>query len=127
MAIHKFTRAILNGEPLPIFGDGSTQRDYTYIDDIIDGVVRCVDTPFDFEVFNLGEHHTTSLSELIGLIEEATGREAKLDRQPLQPGDVTITFADIAHAREKLGYSPRFTMEEGIGRFVAWYRTQNQL
>ena len=124
MAIHKFTRAILNGEPMPMFGDGSTQRDYTYIDDIIDGVVRCVDTPFDYEVFNLGEHHTTRLKDLISLIEACTGREAKIDRQPMQPGDVTITFADIEHARGKLGYNPRFSMEEGIRRFVDWYRGQ---
>lgn len=124
MAIHKFTRAMLNGASLPMFGDGSTQRDYTYIDDIIDGVVRCVDTPFDYEIFNLGEHHTTSLKDLIALIERATGCTARIDRQPLQPGDVTITYADISHAREKLGYNPHFSMEEGIERFVNWYRDQ---
>ena len=122
MAIHKFTKMILAGDPIPMFGDGSTYRDYTYIDDIIDGVMRCVDTPFDYEIFNLGESHTTSLRELITLIERHTGREAIIDEQPMQAGDVEKTYANVDHAREKLGYAPRFTMDEGIKRFVAWYR-----
>ncbi len=121
MAIHKFTKMTLAGEPIPMFGDGSTYRDYTYIDDIIDGVVRCVDTPLDYEIFNLGESHTTSLRELITLIERHTGREAIIDEQPMQAGDVEKTYANVDHAREKLGYAPRFTMDEGIERFVAWY------
>lgn len=122
MAIHMFTKKILEGAPLPMFGDGSTQRDYTYVDDIIDGVVRCVDRPFDYEIFNLGEHHTTSLSELIVLIEKHTGKKANIDRRPIQPGDVEITYADITLAREKLGYAPRFGMDEGIARFVQWFK-----
>ncbi len=124
MAIHKFTKAILNGDTLPMFGDGSTKRDYTYIDDIIDGVVRCVDRPFPYEIFNLGEHHTTSLRELIDLIAKHVGKPAKIEPQPNQPGDVEITFADIDHARERLGYTPVFTMDEGIRRFVEWFRSQ---
>jgi len=124
MAIHKFTRAILRGEPLPFFGDGSALRDYTYIDDIIDGVVRCVDRPFDYEIFNLGESHTTTLTELVALLEKHTGKTAILDRKPAQPGDVELTFADVSHARELLGYNPSFSMDEGIARFVAWYRAQ---
>ncbi len=124
MAIHKFTKAILNGDPLPMFGDGSTKRDYTYIDDIIDGVVRCVDRPFPYEIFNLGEHHTTSLRDLIELIAKHAGKPARIEPQPNQPGDVEITFADIGHARERLGYAPVFTMDEGIRRFVEWYRSQ---
>jgi len=126
MAIHKFTKMILAGEPIPMFGDGSTYRDYTYIDDIIDGVVRCVDTPFDYEIFNLGESHTTSLRELITLIERHTGREAIIDEQPMQAGDVEKTYANVDHAREKLGYAPRFTMDDGIKRFVKWYQDQNE-
>jgi UDP-glucuronate 4-epimerase len=122
MAIHKFVKMILAGEPIPMFGDGSTLRDYTYIDDIIDGVVRCVDRPFDYEIFNLGESHTTSLKELIELLEKHTGTEAIIDRQPMQPGDVVKTYANVDHAREKLGYNPRFSMDEGIARFVTWYR-----
>lgn len=122
MAIHMFTKALLNGEAVPMFGDGSTRRDYTYIDDIIDGVVRCVDRPFRFEIFNLGEHHTTTLRELIDLVAKHTGKAARIDQKPIQPGDVEITYADIDHARELLGYNPTFSMDEGIRRFVAWYR-----
>jgi len=124
MAIRMFVRNLLEGRAIPMFGDGSTRRDYTYIDDIIDGVVRCVDRPFRYEIFNLGESHTTSLAELIELIAKHTGKPALIDRRPLQPGDVDITYADVSHARELLGYAPRFTMDEGIGRFVAWYRAE---
>lgn len=127
MAIHKFTRAILAGESVPMFGDGSTRRDYTYIDDIIDGVVRCVDRPFRYEIFNLGEQHTTSLRELIAMIERHAGRPARIESLPRQAGDVEITFADITHAREQLDYQPRFAMDEGIRRFVAWFRAEQEV
>lgn len=127
MAIHMFTKKVLRGESLPMFGDGSTRRDYTYIDDIIDGVVRCVDRPFRYEIFNLGESHTTSLAELIELVGKHAGVAPVIDRQPLQPGDVEITYADVSHARELLGYNPRFSMDEGIARFVAWYRDRHGL
>jgi UDP-glucuronate 4-epimerase len=122
MAIHQFTKRILEGRPVPMFGDGTTQRDYTYIDDIIDGVIHCVDKPFRYEIFNLGEHYTTSLRDLIDLIARHCGRPAIIDPQPLQPGDVTITYADVTHARDLLGYNPKVGMEEGIRRFVAWYK-----
>lgn len=124
MAIHKFTKMILAGDPIPMFGDGSSQRDYTYIDDIIQGVVRAVDTPFDYEIFNLGESHTTTLRELITLIERHTGKEAVIDQQPMQPGDVEATYANVDHAREKLGYAPRTSMDDGIARFVTWYHAE---
>jgi len=124
MAIHKFTRLISTGQPVPRFGDGSTRRDYTYIDDIIDGVVRCIDKPFRYEIFNLGESRTTSLSDLIDLIAKHAGKPARIDELPLQPGDVAITYADIAHARDLLGYDPKFAMEDGVRRFVEWYRAQ---
>ncbi len=122
MAIHKFVKAIDRGEPLPMYGEGTTRRDYTYIDDIIDGVVRSVDTPFRFEIFNLGEQRTTSLRELIGIVERHVGKPARIDRQPLQPGDVEITYADVSKAKSMLGYSPQFSLDEGVRRFVAWYR-----
>jgi len=125
MAIHKFVRMTLQGEPIPFFGDGSSRRDYTYIDDIVDGVVRSLDRCEGYEIYNLGEATTTSLAELVGLIKEACGVEPILDRQPNQPGDVPITFADVSKAREKLGYQPSMTVREGLERFVAWYRTQN--
>jgi UDP-glucuronate 4-epimerase len=122
MAIHMFTKAILEGKPVAMFGDGSMRRDYTYIDDVIDGLVRCVDRPFRYEIFNLGEHHTTSLRELIDLIAKHCGKPARIEQKPKQPGDVEITYADIDHAREMLGYNPQFTMDEGIARYVAWYK-----
>ena len=122
MAIHKFTRLIDQGQPVPMFGDGSSQRDYTYVDDIMDGLVKAVDTPFRYEIFNLGEHHTTSLRELINLIGRHLGKEPVIKPLPLQAGDVPITYADIAKAREMLDYAPKFSMDEGVRRFVAWYR-----
>ena len=124
MAIHKFARLMLDGKPIPMFGDGSMQRDFTYIDDIIDGVVRAVDRPFPYEIFNLGESQTTCLRDLIALIAAALGREAQVRELPEQPGDVRMTCADIRHAQELLGYAPRVSMEEGVARFVAWLREQ---
>ncbi|MEM1452629.1 MAG: GDP-mannose 4,6-dehydratase [Planctomycetota bacterium] len=124
MAIHKFVRKTLNGEPLPFFGDGTTRRDYTYVDDIIDGVLRSIDRCEGYEVYNLGESRTTSLAELVDLIGKVCGVEPVLDRQPMQPGDVIVTYADVSKAREKLGYDPNTTVEEGLQRFVAWYRKQ---
>ncbi len=126
MAIHKFTRLIEDGEPVPMFGDGSTRRDYTYIDDIIDGLIRCVDRPFSYEIFNLGESQTTRLRDLIDLIARQLGKPAHIEVQPLQPGDVTVTYADVTKAKNLLGYAPQFDMEEGIRRFVDWFRKQRQ-
>lgn len=126
MAIHKFTRLLLDGAPIPVFGDGSTERDYTYIDDIVDGVVKAADTPLGYAVLNLGEHHTTSLNSLIETIEHATGREAILRRLPEQPGDVRMTCADIGRARQLIGYAPKCTIVEGVTRFVAWLREQEE-
>ena len=129
LAIHKFTRLISEGKTIPVFGDGSTRRDYTYIDDIIQGVLAAVHydkTPF--EVVNLGESQTTSLSELIAHLEEALGKKAIIDRLPLQPGDVPITYACIDKARNLLNYRPVVPVSQGIPRFVAWYKThQNAL
>lgn len=121
LAIHKFTRLIHEGKPIPVFGDGSTARDYTYVSDIVDGVFACTQREFGFAVFNLGESQTVTLSRLIELIEAALGRKAVLDRQPLQPGDVPITYADIAKARAQLGYHPRVTIEQGIPLFADWF------
>src|SRR5207253_704449 len=121
LAIHKFARLISRGEPIPVFGDGTTRRDYTYIDDIIGGVRAAVDYgTSDYEVFNLGESRTVELRELIALLEKELDRHAVIDRQPAQPGDVPQTFADITKARKLLGYDPRTQVEEGIKRFVEW-------
>lgn len=126
LAIHKFTRLIDAGRPIPVFGDGSTARDHTHIEDILTGILACTRREFGFEIFNLGESRTVKLSELIGLIEKALGKKAVIDRQPLQPGDVPITYADISKARAKLGYNPKVKVEEGIQLFVDWYRKNGQ-
>jgi UDP-glucuronate 4-epimerase len=123
LAIHKFARLISKGEPIPVFGDGTTRRDYTYVDDIIAGVRASMDYEGSaYEVFNLGESRTVSLSELIALLERELGQRAVIDRQPPQPGDVPQTFADVSKARRLLGYDPQTPIEEGIRRFVEWFR-----
>jgi UDP-glucuronate 4-epimerase len=122
LAIHKFTRLIDSGRPIPVFGDGSTARDHTHIDDILEGVMACTRREFGFEIFNLGESRTVKLAGLIDLIEQALGKTAVIDRQPLQAGDVPLTFADISKARQMLGYNPRVKVEDGIPLFVDWYR-----
>jgi UDP-glucuronate 4-epimerase len=126
LAIHKFTRLIEAGRPIPVFGDGSTARDHTHIADILEGIIACTRHEFGFEIFNLGESRTVKLRELIALIETALGKQAIIDRQPLQPGDVPITYADISKARARLGYNPRVKVEEGIRLFVDWYRKNVQ-
>jgi len=123
LAIHKFARLIRDGKPIPVFGDGSTARDYTYIDDILEGVLACTRQNFGYEIFNLGESQTVKLNYLIELLEKALGRTATVSRQPLQPGDVPLTCADISKARARLGYQPSVTIERGIPRFVEWFNS----
>jgi UDP-glucuronate 4-epimerase len=123
LAIHKFARLIDAGKPIPVFGDGSSRRDYTYIDDIIQGVRAAIDySDSGYEVINLGESRTVELRELISLLERELDTEAKIDRQPLQPGDVPQTYADIEKARRLLNYNPQTAIEEGIRKFVRWFR-----
>jgi UDP-glucuronate 4-epimerase len=123
LAIHKFSRLISEGKPIPVFGDGSMRRDYTYIDDIIQGVRAAIDyDQTNYEVFNLGESETTELSELISLLERNLDVHAIIDRQPLQPGDVPSTYADISKARKLLNYHPTTKIADGIPKFVEWFR-----
>ena len=125
LAIHKFARLISEGEPIPVFGDGTTRRDYTFVEDIVAGVRAAMDYEgSNYEVVNLGGSRTVSLSELIALLERELGRKARLDRQPPQPGDVPQTYADVTKARRLLGYDPRTPIEEGIRRFVEWFREE---
>jgi UDP-glucuronate 4-epimerase len=121
LAIHKFARLITDGKPIPVFGDGSTARDYTFIEDIVAGVLACTTREFGFEIINLGESQTVKLSCLIELLEKALGKKAVIDRQPTQPGDVPMTFADISKAQKVLGYQPRVKIEQGIPLFVEWF------
>lgn len=122
LAIHKFTAAIHCGQTIPQYGDGSTRRDYTYIDDIVQGVAGALryDGPA-FDIFNLGENQTTTLSELILEIEKALGKKAVIERLPEQQGDMPLTAADITKARQLLGYNPQTKIRDGIPKFVEWY------
>ena len=122
MAIHKFTRLIDQGEKIPIFGDGSSRRDYTYIDDLIDGILGVVRCHKGFEIYNLGESQTTSLKELIRLIEKALSKKANIETLETQPGDVSVTYADITKAKQMLKYHPKVKMKKGIQCFVEWYK-----
>ena len=125
LAIHKFAKLISEGKPIPVFGDGSTRRDYTHIDDIIAGVRAAVDYDrTNYEVINLGESRTVELRELIALIENELGTRAEIDRQPPQPGDVPQTFADISKARRLLNYHPQTQIEIGIERFIEWFKSR---
>ena len=125
LAIHKFTKMILEEKSIPFYGDGNTKRDYTYIDDIVDGILKSMDYLFKnqdvYEIFNLGESHVVSLKEMVETIEKVLGKKAVLDKQPMQPGDVEKTYADISKAKEILGYNPKTNFEDGIKKFVDWY------
>ncbi|HEY7472831.1 MAG TPA: NAD-dependent epimerase/dehydratase family protein [Gemmatimonadota bacterium] len=125
MAIHAFTRRLFGGDAIPVFGDGSMERDFTYVDDVVGGVTAAVDLVLGgtvFHIVNLGESRPVRLADLVAALEQATGREARIDRRPVPAGDVERTFADVTRARELLGYEPRTALPEGLRRFVAWYR-----
>jgi UDP-glucuronate 4-epimerase len=135
MAMWIFTKAILAGEPITLFNHGEMRRDFTYIDDIVSGVVACLDSPppddgtakaggsvAPHRLYNIGNHRSEELRRMVSLIEQACGREAKIELEPLQPGDVPDTFADIAAIQEDLGFQPSTTIDQGIPRFVQWYR-----
>ncbi len=125
LAIHKFAQLISDGKPIPVFGDGTTRRDYTYIDDILAGVRAAIDyDKTNYEVINLGESRTVELRELIALLEKELDLRAVIERQPMQPGDVPQTFADISRARELLGYNPQTQIEDGLRLFVEWFRNK---
>ncbi len=123
LAIHKFTKSIWQGEEIPVFGDGTTARDYTFYSDILDGYFAALDRPepFGYEIFNLGNSNPIKLHALIELIEGALGRKARIRREPEQPGDVPLTYADISKAHRLLGYQPKVTITEGIPLFCKWY------
>ncbi|MFQ5700609.1 MAG: GDP-mannose 4,6-dehydratase [Acidobacteriota bacterium] len=125
MAIHKFARLIMAGKRIPRYGDGTTQRDYTYIDDILDGVLKAIDRVKGYAIYNLGESKSVTLAYLIRLLEREIGRPASVEALPEQPGDVKRTCADISRARADLDYDPRVPIEEGIRRFVAWLRAES--
>ena len=124
MAIASFARKILLGQPITLFGDGSSARDYTYVADIVDGLLGALACPVEFGIYNLGGEHPVSLAELVAALEKAAGKRAVIQRQPMQPGDVERTSADLTRARKDLGYSPKVPLEEGLRRTVAWVREE---
>jgi UDP-glucuronate 4-epimerase len=122
LAIHKFAQRIEAGKPIELFGDGSSARDYTYVTDIVDGIMACVRGTFGYEIFNLGGSNPTKLSRLVELLESALGKKALVERKPEQPGDVPQTWADVSKSGRLLGYAPKVKIEEGIPLFVDWFR-----
>lgn len=129
LAIHKFTKMILKDEPIPFYGTGETYRDYTYIDDIIDGIMKSVEYLKNnenvYEIINLGESEPVSLKEMVEVIEESLGKKAILNILPMQPGDVDKTYADISKAKNLIGYDPKTDFKSGIAKFVEWYKKEN--
>ncbi|HEY0008217.1 MAG TPA: SDR family NAD(P)-dependent oxidoreductase [Tepidisphaeraceae bacterium] len=121
LAIHKFTRLITAGKQVPFFGDGSTSRDYTFVDDTVSGIIAALEKTEKFRIYNLGGSHPVSLNDLIEELERAIGKKAILDRKPAQPGDVERTFADLTRSKSEIGYEPKITLAEGLKRFVAWF------
>jgi UDP-glucuronate 4-epimerase len=121
LAIHKFTKLIMEGKPLPFYGDGSTERDYTYIDDVVDGILSAMYNLKGYDIFNIGESKTISLTKMVATLENILGKKAILETLPMQPGDVEKTYADVSKAKQALGYNPTFSFENGIKEFVDWY------
>ena len=122
MAPYKFIDRISRGVQISKFGDGTTSRDYTYIDDIVDGVVRSIDRPYGYQIVNLGKGSGTTLNEFISLVEKHVGRKARIKLMPAQMGDVPFTNADVSKANRLLGYSSKVSVEEGIRRTVEWFK-----
>ena len=128
LAIHKFTKTILNGKPIGMYGDGTTSRDYTYVDDTVQGIIGAMKyDKTNFEIFNLGNNYSVSLRELIDSIEKITGKKATIEQLPDQPGDVPKTFADISKAKALLGYSPATKLNEGLEKFYKWFSQHEAL
>ena len=126
MAIHKFSRKIMNGEPIPFFGDGSTRRDYTFVSDIVDGILAALDRAEGYHIYNLGGSDTTTLTELVVAIEQVLCRTAIIDRRPEQPGDMLTTFADISLAQTELDYRRKVPLVAGLRRFANWYLAERE-
>ncbi len=124
MAIYSFTEKVMKGEELPVFAMGESSRDYTYIGDIVDGVILSMENMGGYRVYNLGESQVTKLLDLVKMIERATGKKAKVNLLPSQPGDVDITYADVSKARSEIGYSPITPIEKGVEIFVDWFIKQ---
>ena len=126
MAYYSFTKKILKGEPIDLYNFGDMHRDFTYIDDIIDGVVKCIDLPNGCHIFNLGNNNPESLHTLVELIEQETGKKAKINLLPMPEGEIIETYADIEESKKVLGFYPKTSLAEGIGNFVNWFRQYHE-
>jgi len=122
-----FAQAIMAGRPIAVFNHGDMQRDFTYVDDIVEGTLRVLDRPVPYAVYNIGNHTPVGLLDYIAALEKALGRKARLEMKPMQPGDVPATMADVSALQADIGYRPKTTVEEGIPRFVEWYRSYYRL
>ena len=122
MAMFIFTKKIIEGQPIPVYNNGKMKRDFTYIDDIVSGTMSCIDKNYECEVFNLGNHRSEKLMDMIGMIEDELGKKAIIDFQPIQPGDVKESFADISKAEKYLGFKPTTNINIGIKKFISWYK-----
>lgn len=122
MAYFKFTKNIIEGTPIEMYGDGSTKRDYTFVEDIVSGIIAALDNPKRFEVYNLGNSKTVELKYFIEVLEKHIGKKAVIKQKPIPKGDVLITYADLSKSKKKLKYSPKTNIEEGLKRFVEWYK-----
>jgi UDP-glucuronate 4-epimerase len=122
MAYYKFTNALLEGKEVTRFGDGSMKRDFTFVDDIVPGVLAALDKPLDFEIVNLGNSKPVELNRFIAVIEKAVGKKANVKELPVPAGDVPVTYADVSKAKRLLGWEPKVTVEEGVPKFVEWYK-----
>ncbi len=128
LAIHKFTKAIIKGQPITMYGDGSTSRDYTFVEDTVQGIIGAINyKKTDFEIINLGNNYTITLKELIAVIEEVTGKKAIINHEPDQPGDVPKTFAAITKAKQLLGYNPQTQIKDGLKKFLDWFRENEEI
>jgi len=122
MAMFKFTDRIVEGKPIEVYNYGDMERDFTYIDDIVEGVIASLERKYDYEIFNLGNNTPVELMEFIEMLEDTLGMEAEKDMKPIQPGDMKVTYADISGSKEKLGFEPKTDLREGIEKFVEWYK-----
>jgi UDP-glucuronate 4-epimerase len=127
LAIHKFTRMIDTGIPIPLYGDGSTARDYTYIDDIVNGIISALEHLGGYRIYNLGESKLVDLQKLVQTVEKLLNKKATLNMFPFQPGDVNITYADISKAQREIGYDPKYEFAEGVEKFIEWYQLNKEL
>jgi len=127
MAIHKFVRLLTQGRPIPMFGNGESERDYTYIDDIVDGIYRATQKVYKFEIFNLANSKTIKLRKLIELIANKLEIEAKIQQLPEQLGDVPITYSDISKVKRMLRYNPSTSIQDGVQNFIKWYKRKKNI